>query len=158
MVRLIREEELAGLLNLLKQLHVNDDPLPADQELCLLWSEIYKNPMIHYFVAETHGKLVSTCMLIIIPNLTRGARPFGLIENVVTDAMYRGKGFGLSVLKCARDFAWRKGCYKVKLLAEPATPEVINFYLKAGFKAGIKTGFVATAKELGAMQKELLTI
>lgn len=41
---------------------------------------------------EEEGRLLATCNLSIIPNLTRGARPFARIENVVRPTAYRRQG------------------------------------------------------------------
>ena len=41
---------------------------------------------------------MSSCALSVVPNLTRGCQPYGVIENVVTHADYRGKGYGKKVV------------------------------------------------------------
>jgi GNAT superfamily N-acetyltransferase len=97
-------------------------------------------------VGEMEGRLVASCTLIIIPNLTRGARPYGLIENVVTHAEFRQKGIGGSLLRYTLQLAWEHQCYKVMLLTGRKQEETLRFYEKAGFQRGIKTGFVAKPK------------
>jgi hypothetical protein len=98
-VRLARPDDLKGLLELYKHLHSADEPLPAQPVLDKVWSDILANPWQHVFLVERDGQLVSSCVLQVVPNLTRGARPYGLIENVVTRKDQRGKGFGSQVLK-----------------------------------------------------------
>jgi len=49
--------------------------------------------------------LVASCALAIIANLTRGARPYAVIENVVTHESYRRRGLGTAVLHHAVDLA-----------------------------------------------------
>jgi GNAT superfamily N-acetyltransferase len=105
------------------------------------------NPLLHYIVGELDNRIVSSCTLAIIPNLTRGARPYGLIENVVTHAEYRKQGFGTAVLQYALQLAWKANCYKVMLLTGSKEESTFRFYERAGFKQGIKTGFIAYPPE-----------
>ena len=143
-IRSIRKDELVKLIELYKHLHeTGDAPLPPDDQLARLWNEIMDNPVLHYLVGKVDGKLVSSCTLAIIPNLTRGARPYGLIENVVTHREYRGRGFGTRPLRHALQIAWDCDCYKVMLLTGRKDEATLRFYERAGFKRGVKTGFVA---------------
>ena len=142
-VRDIRPDELEGLLALYKHLHAKDDPLPGRAEVCEVWEAMLASPMMRCFVIERDGRLVSSCVLTIIPNLTRGARPYGLIENVVTHADCRQQGLATAVLRHALDVSWRAGCYKVMLLTGRKDPAVHRFYQKAGFEGGEKAGYVA---------------
>jgi len=141
--RLIRTDELSSLLDLYKHLNSDEPPLPEGDILNQVWNNFLTDPKIYCVVGEIEGRLVSSCTLIIIPNLTRGARPYGLIENVVTHAEYRKKGFGSSLLRYALRLAWEKQCYKVMLLTGRKQEETLRFYERAGFQRGIKVGFVA---------------
>ncbi|OQB59663.1 MAG: putative acetyltransferase [Bacteroidetes bacterium ADurb.Bin141] len=140
-IRYIRENELKDLLELYKQLNKDDPELEENEELATLWKGILGNPNQHYLVAEADGKIVSSCVLVIIDNLTRGARPYGLIENVVTHEEYRKKGYGTRLLKRALEIAQHKGCYKVMIMSGRGE-DTLKFYEKAGFERGKKTGFI----------------
>lgn len=72
------------MLELYRYLHPTDPKLALTSEIEQLWQQICSSPHLQYFVADVAGALVSTCTLTIIPNLTRGPRPYGVIENVVT--------------------------------------------------------------------------
>jgi len=141
--RLIRADELASLLDLYRHLNSDEPPLPAADVLDQVWGSFLNDPKIACLVGEMEGQLVASCTLVIIPNLTRGARPYGLIENVVTHADYRQKGIGSALLRHALGLAWEQDCYKVMLLTGRKQAETLRFYEKAGFKRGVKTGFVA---------------
>lgn len=140
--RLIRHEELENLLALYKFLHPDDPNLQQGRALELLWDEIYHDPNAYYVVLETEGRLVATCTLVIIKNLTRNARPYGLIENVVTHPGYRKKGYGTKVLHKALSIAEEQQCYKVMLLTGSKSEQTLDFYEQAGFRRGVKTGFI----------------
>ena len=77
---------------------------------------------------------------LIIKNLSRGASPYALIENVVTHPEYRNRGIGTRLLKRAKEMARENGCYKIMLLT--GRRDAIPFYEKAGFNRSSKTGFI----------------
>jgi GNAT superfamily N-acetyltransferase len=141
-LRHIEPHELQELLGLYRHLHAEDAPLPSDRELQRLWQEILANPLLHYLVAQIDGRIVATCTLAIIPNLTRGARPYGLIENVVTHPDYRRRGLGKRLLKYALEIAWEQRCYKVMLMTGRKTSAVLGFYESVGFDGSAKSAFV----------------
>ena len=146
--RRITAAELPELLGLYAFLHPEDpvvDPSGADVQR--IWAEILADANLRYYVAEEEKKIVATCTLTLIPNLTRGLRQYGLIENVVTHPDFRRKGFATGVLRLALDDAWRAGCYKVMRETGSKREETLRFYEKAGFQRGVKTGFIAYPEE-----------
>jgi len=143
MIREVREEELPKLLELYEQLHDEDEPLPDENAVAAVWAEIFQNPRIHYWVIEEAGVWISSCHLLIVPNLTRGANPFGLIENVVTRRNCRGKGYGKRLLEHVLEQAWLVGCYKVMLMTGRKDEAVYRFYESVGFDRDAKQAFIA---------------
>ncbi|WP_343161503.1 GNAT family N-acetyltransferase [Natrialba sp. INN-245] len=99
-------------------------------------------PTYPIVVVEHDDRLVSSCVLSITPNLTRGARPFAVIENVVTHEAYRGSGFGTQCVRNATTVAERRDCYKVMLLTGSDEQWKHEFYENCGFDREAKTGFV----------------
>ena len=91
-------------------------------------------------VGRVGGRLLASCTLVVIPNLTRGGKPYALIENVVTHAAARGRGHGKALLAAAVERAWQHECYKVMLLTGSERPSTHAFYRAAGFEQS-KTGF-----------------
>lgn len=141
-VRLIKEDELEQLLSLYEYLIPDDPKLEINNTLKKHWNEILALPHLFYLVIEDDGKIVSSCTMAIIKNLTRSARPYALIENVITHPNYREKGYGTGVLKKAVDIAKKENCYKVMLLTSQKDNETLRFYENAGFNPGEKTGFI----------------
>ena len=74
------------------------------------------NALSLWIVAVEDEHIVSSCVCVIIPNLTHGQRPYALIENVITDQAYRGRGLAHACLDHAREIARAAGCYKIMLL------------------------------------------
>jgi len=142
-IRNAHPNELEALLNLYRHLHSTDAPFPEVSALRRVWKEILSDPKVHCLVADLNAELVASCVLVVVPNLTRGARPYGLIENVVTHVAHRRKGIATQLLRHALQVAWDKNCYKVMLLTGSKREEIHHFYEQAGFVKGDKTGFVA---------------
>ena len=142
-VRKARIDELDLILELYQDLHSKNEKIADEDVLSKNWKEICACKFFNCLVLEVDEVLVSTCFLTIIPNLTRGARPYGLIENVVTAKKHQGKGWGSQLLIAALDLSWKKRLYKVMLLTGRSDEKIVNFYEKCGFKAHVKTGYVA---------------
>jgi hypothetical protein len=47
------------------------------------------------------------------------------------------------LLRHALQIAWGRNCYKVILLTGSKSEGTLRFYEQAGFRKGIKTGFIA---------------
>ena len=140
-IRFIEPDELPQLLELYQFLNPEDPVVAVSDSLKTTWQAIIEDPKLYYFVAEQESRLVGTCMLAIIPNLTRGVRPFGIIQNVVSHPDHRGKGIGKRLLKAANEHAWQNNCYQV--LLQTGRDDTHSFYQSAGFRSDVKTGFVA---------------
>ena len=96
----------------------------------------------HIIVNEISGKIVSSCVCVIIPNLTRNIRPYAFIENVVTHSAYRGNGYATECLNHAKRIAVKENCYKMMLLTGSKAESTLNFYSNAGYNSSDKTAFI----------------
>lgn len=141
--------DLRAILALYRHLHPRDPELNQDEKTFGIWRDLMDDPKIHLLVAREGDAVIATCTLVIIPNLTRGARPYALIENVVTDPDYRGRGIGTALLRYAQSLAWERDCYKAMLMTGRKTPEIVRFYEGAGFLGGDKLAFVARPPDEG---------
>lgn len=141
MIREITKKDFNGLMKLYTQLH--DNPIPEKSEdLSKLWQGILDDKNHHIIVAEEDGKIVSSCVCVIIPNLTHNQQPYALIENVVTDKEYRGRGLATKCLDFAKSIAEKENCYKLMLLTGSKEESTLNFYRKAGYNSNDKTAFI----------------
>ncbi|MFC6633000.1 GNAT family N-acetyltransferase [Microbulbifer taiwanensis] len=140
-IRIANLSDLDGVLALYRELR------PADPELegqlaREKWSEIIDSAQMELIVADVEGDLASTCALGINLSIASGARPFGIIEHVVTAERHRRKGLSREVLEYAIDLAWDRGCYKVMLLSGEQLRGAHQLYKSVGFRDGIEKGFV----------------
>lgn len=141
MVREVYESELTELLEL--YLHLHEESVPENTEhLRQTWNTIIRDENHHIIVKIVNGKIVSSCVCVIIPNLTRNVRPYAFIENVVTHAEYRGKGYATECLNYAKEIAEKADCYKMMLLTGSKDRKTLDFYEKAGYNSTDKTAFI----------------
>ncbi len=141
MVREARKEDLDSILDLYLFLH--EDSIPEmNEHLEKTWNQIIEDPNHHLIVNEIDGKIVSSCVCVIIPNLTRNVRPYAFVENVVTHADYRGRGLARECLNYAKEISEKENCYKMMLLTGSKKSETLRFYENSGYNSGDKTAFV----------------
>ncbi len=127
MIREIMQDEMEALLALYAQLHPGDDIGSLDRTSAA-WERIMADRGHHIIVAETDGRIVASCVVVIVPNLTHGAKPYALAENVVTDAAYRRQGWASRCLDYAKRIAMREGCYKIMLLTGSEEEGTLRLY------------------------------
>ncbi len=139
MIREITHEDFEGLMKLYMQLHNNPYP---DEDITELWNRILSDENHHIIVAEKDGRIVSSCVCVIIPNLTHNQRPYAFVENVITDSAYRNKGLATACLDYAKEIAMRNNCYKMMLLTGSKNENTLRFYEKAGYNRNDKTAFI----------------
>ena len=141
MVREAVKEDLDELLNLYLFLHEKNIPENSDY-LENTWKTIIEDVNHHIVVKEINGKIVSSCVCVIVPNLTRNIRPYALIENVVTNEGYRGKGYATECLNYAKEIAIKNNCYKMMLLTGTKNENTLAFYKSAGYNSDDKIAFI----------------
>ena len=145
MVREVNENDLNKLLQLYLYLH--EDSIPEMTEhLENTWSTILQDKNHHIIVNEIEGEIVSSCVCVIIPNLTRNISSYAFIENVVTNAAYRGKGYATECLDFAKEIASTEHCYKMMLLTGSKNESTFDFYRYAGYNSTDKTAFIQWLK------------
>ena len=109
-----RSEDLPVVLGLLRQLNIDDPPVEPSVAQTV-FDSILSTPGLTVFVLEEDSALVASTYLNIVPNLTRGASPYAVIENVVVDVARRGQGLGKAIVAATLEVAWEAGCYKAML-------------------------------------------
>ena len=140
-IRLAEQKDLERLLMLYTQLHDNAMP-HIDSDIISLWERMLRDEGHHVILGFHNGKLVCSCVLVVVPNLTHGLRPYALIENVVTHQLHRKKGFGTAILNFAKDIAIKQGCYIIMLMTGAKDSGTLCFYRRAGYNSEDKTAFI----------------
>ncbi|MEU4401131.1 GNAT family N-acetyltransferase [Micromonospora orduensis] len=130
------------IIRLYRQLNP-DDPVLDDGSDAAAFQQILSTPGLRLFVLEVDGDVVATTYLNVIPNLTRSASPYAVIENVVVEESRRGTGLGRQIMAGTLQAAWDAGCYKAMLMTGSRTPSTHAFYRACGFSPDAKTAYLA---------------
>lgn len=136
-----QKADLPQLLELYTQLHGNVMPT-FDDALASLWNDILADKNHHIVIGLVEGQIVSSCVVLIVSNLTHHQRPYALIENVITNQAHRNKGYASQVLAFAKSIAEVENCYKIMLMTGSKKESTYRFYERAGYNKNDKTAFV----------------
>ncbi len=138
----IRAAEMGDLLGLLSLYHELNptDPVMEHAHAEERFQAILAQPGMTIFLGVVGQAAASSVTLVIVPNLTRNGASYALIENVVTAARYRQRGYGRALIQHAIEAASKADCYKVMLLTGSKDPATLRFYENCGF-AQDKTGY-----------------
>jgi GNAT superfamily N-acetyltransferase len=134
--------DFEDVARLYRQLHPMD-PDVRDGSDKAAFAQILASPGLHLFVLEADGAVVATTYLNVIPNLTRSASPYAVIENVVVEQALRGTGLGKRIMAGTLRAAWDAGCYKAMLMTGSRNPATHAFYNACGFSPDAKTAYLA---------------
>lgn len=141
MIREINKNDFKALSELYTHLH-NNKPIPENEFTQAVFEEILNDKNHHIIVAVEDGKIVSTCVCVIIPNLTHNQQPYALVENVVTHKDYLKRGLAGECLSYAKEIAKQNHCYKMMLLTGSKKRSTHRFYRKNGYNRFEKTGYI----------------
>lgn len=87
---------------------------------------------IKFFIEEQNKEVARAFLYIMKNDLHLG--PFGLMEDVFVDKLFRGKGFGRILVKEIIGEAKKQNCYKLICTSRYSNEKVHNLYEKLGFK------------------------
>jgi GNAT superfamily N-acetyltransferase len=135
-------DDFQDILRLCRQLQPKD-PVLHDGSDAAAFAQILGSPGLHLLVLEIDGAVVATTYLNVIPNLTRSASPYAVIENVVVEETLRGTGLGKQIMAGTLQAAWDAGCYKAMLQTGSRTPATHAFYKACGFSPDAKKAYLA---------------
>ncbi|ATO12826.1 GNAT family N-acetyltransferase [Micromonospora sp. WMMA2032] len=142
MFRVARHSDFAQIVRLYRQLNP-DDPHLTDGSDARAFARILATAGLHLFVLDLDGAVVATTYLNVIPNISRSASPYAVIENVVVDESRRGTGLGKRIMAGTLQAAWDAGCYKAMLMTGSRRPVTHAFYRACGFSGDAKTAYLA---------------
>jgi ribosomal protein S18 acetylase RimI-like enzyme len=106
-----------------------------------LLAEILTYPRRELLVAvDGTGARLGSVDGLIVTNLTRGGRPWAVVENVIVTASARRRGIGALLIEELVVRATAANCYKLQLLSNKRRTHAHAFYESVGFTA-VAEGF-----------------
>ncbi len=135
-VRVLTHSDAAEALILYNELTVGP-PAQSTAAFCV----VVNHPGTQVFGLFEGGQLASMLTLHLLPNVVWDARPYGLIENVVTRACFQRQGLGRRVMQAAIKSAWDADAYKIMLMTGQRRGAK-GFYEAVGFCAKDKFAMV----------------
>ncbi len=141
LVRALTQDDAAQALILYNELTTG--PQASDPAV---FSMVISHPGTCVIGAFAGDVLAAMVTLHLLPNVLWNARPYGLIENVVTRASFRRQGFGRRAMEAAVARAWDAEAHKIMLITGSARGAV-GFYEKIGFSGREKHAMVLRAAE-----------
>jgi len=139
-IRAATEEDIPRILELYRELAITTSEAerglaPSQDDYQRVFAEISTMPGHELLVAEEKGEVVGSVVLLIVSNLSHGALPWALVENLVVDQRYRRQGLGRLLMEYAIARSKKAGCYKLVLNSNKERREAHRFYSSLGFKA-----------------------
>lgn len=128
--RLAQKHDLGHLIRVIGQLSSTGYDNENMENFSTAMKQIIESEYIKMAVAEMGQEVIGTATLVLQPNISHGARPYGHIENVVVDQPHRGKSIGKGLVKYLVEIGKKENCYKIVL---NCTQSNAVFYETLGF-------------------------
>ncbi len=126
-IRKATKEDLPAILTLYTVFEEDKSNLLPIAKAEEIYATINSYPSYTFYVAEYD------ISLIIIDNLVHHGAPSAIIDAVVVDPAFRGRGLGQQMMQMAMSVSIEKGCYKLALSSNFKWG-VHEFYKTLGFK------------------------
>jgi N-acetylglutamate synthase-like GNAT family acetyltransferase len=103
---------------------------------------IASDPNNFIFVCQVDGVVCGTAFLTLCLDVMFGNQPYGVLENVVVDEAFRGKGIGSCLLAYVEEVCRTRDCSKIMLMSTSTRESAHRFFEQQGFLSANKRGFI----------------
>ena len=135
LVRKIEKADLPQLAVLYEQLmEAPTDLALLEENFSALQSE-GRSVVLGAFEGDT---LIGTAYVIICRDLVETCRPFAVVENVVVDEHFRGRGAGKALMQAAEAAAKQFGCTYMILVSGEKRITAHKLYASAGYNVPVR--------------------
>jgi GNAT superfamily N-acetyltransferase len=138
-VRPAREDDIPRILELYNQLSIITSQVELSHVTSLedyrrRFDEISAVPGHQLLVVEHKGQVMGSMVLLIVPNLSHGAHPWAIVENLIVDQKHREQGLGKMLINYGIIQAKDLGCFKIELSSTRNRRKAHQFYRSLGFE------------------------
>jgi GNAT superfamily N-acetyltransferase len=135
-IRNARPDEIAALVALLEQLFAIETDFKIDVErhrrgLSMMIDGCGKHRCI--LVADVEGLVVGMGTAQMLVSTAEGG-PVALLEDIVVDAKWRGRGLGHQLMEGLEAWSVRHGATRLQLLADRTNFSALDFYDRIGWR------------------------
>jgi GNAT superfamily N-acetyltransferase len=144
MIREVNTRDARDMAELMRQLNPSGVSI-TDEMVEMIKAKISALAQLEHmkvFGYEQDGRIVGTCTLGRVEGLSKGCRPFAIIENVAVLDTIRSQAIGKKLVCHAIDEAEKWNCYKVILETGTEDEWKLRFYETCGLSRGGKTAFM----------------
>jgi GNAT superfamily N-acetyltransferase len=129
-IELARKEHIEEMCDLLGQLFaIEKDFSPNREKQRRGLSLLLEDERSTVLIAKSDDKVIGMCTLQFIISTAEGGK-VALLEDLVVDKKWRGKGIGSALLKAAEGYCKQHGISRITLLADKDNHNALNFYKK----------------------------
>lgn len=125
------QEEICVLIRQLED-YVKLERKPSERDLRETLAKLINSPNCLVLVAEDGDKIIGLLTMWVRSTLFHGAES-ALIDELIVDKSYRGRGIGKELVKGAFAEAKLRGCIEIEVSTEKNNQKAIEFYKKCGF-------------------------
>ena len=111
------------------------------QKMEKMFEKLRNNDSYIFLCAVENDKLIGSVMGIICNELYGNCDPFLLVENMIIDINYRGKGIGKKLFTELEKLAKEKKCSQIILVTESNRSDACGFYESLGFDSTKNKGY-----------------
>lgn len=156
-IRDARMEDTAEMVMLLKQLFTIETDFTIDAErhrhgLEMMIAGSGCSRCVK--VADVDGRVVGMGTTQLLISTAEGA-PVALVEDIVVEAQWRGKGIGRKLVSELESWAWSHGAARMQLLADRTNFSALDFYHHIGWRP---TRMICLRKKQSDGGRSILTI
>ncbi len=137
-IRKLKEADLQALEKLYRQFWNEESDIETMKNK---YQEIKNDSRYLLLAAVFEDKVVGSIFGVMCEELYGHCRPFLVMEDLIVDENYRGKGIGKALLREIEETGKKLKCSQILFVTETGRKEAISFYEKAGYSSETHIGF-----------------